>query len=51
MSLINLLGSEVEEDGMFWPVLRPGMEYQIRVVENTVMTDTKHAVWNMEGSS
>ena len=50
---------------MFGPVYRPGQEYQVRVIENTVMTDTKgreggvfyhnindavHAVWNMEGS-
>ena len=34
-------GSEVEEDGMFEPVLRQGLKYQISVVENTVTTDAK----------
>ena len=33
--------SEVGEDGMFGPVLGPGLEYQIRVVENTVTTDVR----------
>ena len=43
MSLRNSLGngSEVEEDGMFEPVLKQGQEYQINVVENTVTTDAK----------
>ena len=41
MSLLNCLGtgSEVEEDGMFEPVLEQRLEYQISVVENTVTTD------------
>ena len=33
--------SEVSEDGMFGHVLGPGLEYQIKVVENTVTTDAK----------
>ena len=33
--------SEIGEDGTFEPVLGPGLEYQIRVAENTVTTDTK----------
>ena len=43
MSLLNSLGtrSEVEEDGMFEPVLEQGLEYQISFVENTVKTDAK----------
>ena len=60
MSLVNLPGPGVEEVGMSGPVLGPGLEYQIRVMENTVTTDTKcmkergfdhkakHALWNME---
>ena len=41
MTLTDLLGSKFEEDRMFGlvPVLRPGLEYQIRVAENTVATD------------
>ena len=31
----------IGEDEMFGPVLGSGIEYQIRVVENPVMTDTK----------
>ena len=43
MSLLNSLGtgSEVEEDGMFEPVLKQGPEYQICVVENTVTTNVE----------
>ena len=43
MSLLLSLGtgSEVEEDEMFEPVLKQGLEYQISVVENTVTTNAK----------
>ena len=63
MILIDLQGLETEEDGLFGLVLRPDLDYQIRLVENIVMTGTKgrkgrdfdciiimRAMWNMEGS-
>ena len=33
--------SEAEQDRMFKPVHRPGLEYQIMVLENTVTTDAR----------
>ena len=32
---------DVKKDGTFGHVLEPGLEYQIRAVEHTVMTGTK----------